>query len=145
MQYVQANGQTLESNYVYTARDGTCRASQYQPAAGVTRVNSVATKSQSALLAAIAVGPVSVTVEADRAVFQRYTSGILNSRQCGTNLDHAITAVGYGVQDGVTYYIVRNSWGATWGDAGYINIAASGERSAGICGIQQTSVWPNTS
>ena len=145
MQYVQQNGQTLEQNYTYTARDGTCRASQYTSSAGVTKVNNVATKSQNALLAAIAVGPVSVTVEADQAVFQRYTGGILNSRQCGTSLDHAITAVGYGVQDGVTYYIVRNSWGASWGDQGYINIAASGERKSGICGIQIDSVWPNTS
>ena len=145
MQYVQKAGQTLESNYVYTARDGTCRASQYTSVAGVTAVNSVRTRSQSALLAAIAAGPTSVTVEADTAVFQRYTGGILNSASCGTQLDHAITAVGYGVQNGVTYYIVRNSWGASWGDKGYINIAASGEGSTGICGIQQTSVWPNTS
>ena len=112
---------------------------------GVTRVNQVRARSQSSLLAAIANGPTSVTVEADRSVFQRYTGGVLNSSACGTQLDHAITAVGYGVQNGVTYYIVRNSWGASWGDRGYINIAASGEGSTGICGIQQTSVWPNTS
>ena len=97
MDYVKANGQTLESNYTYTARDGRCRASQYKSYAGVSRVNDVATKSQNALLSAIAVGPVSVTVEADKSVFQRYTGGILNSRLCGTRLDHAITAVGYGV------------------------------------------------
>ena len=144
MQYVQSNGQVLESDYVYTAKDGTCRASSYKSVAGVSKVNQVATKSQNALLAAIAVGPVSVTVEADRAVFQRYTSGILNSKLCGTNLDHAITAVGYGVQNGVTYYIVRNSWGASWGDKGYINIQATGENKPGICGIQIDSVWPNT-
>mgnify|MGYP000925334652 CR=1 FL=1 len=145
MQYVQQNGQTLEQNYTYTARDGTCRASQMTSSVGVTRVNQVRARSQSSLLAAIANGPTSVTVEADRSVFQRYTGGVLNSSACGTQLDHAITAVGYGVQNGVTYYIVRNSWGASWGDRGYINIAASGEGSTGICGIQQTSVWPNTS
>ena len=123
MAYVQSNGgQVLESDYVYTAADGTCRASQYKTVAGVSAINNVATKSQNALIAAIAQGPVSVTVEADKAVFQRYTSGILNSKLCGTRLDHAITAVGYGVQNGVTYYIVRNSWGASWGDQGYINI-----------------------
>ena len=145
MKYVQQNGQTLESNYTYTARDGTCRATQFTSAAGVTKVNSVQSRSAAALKAAIAVGPTSVTVEADRAVFQRYTGGILNSGACGTQLDHAITAVGYGNQDGQDYYIVRNSWGSSWGDRGYINIAASGEGSTGICGIQQTSVWPNTS
>jgi len=93
-------------------------------------------------MAAIAKGVVSVTVEADRSVFQRYTSGILNSTQCGTSLDHAIAAVGYGNQNGQDYYIVRNSWGSGWGDRGYINIAAV--PGVGICGIQQTSVWPTT-
>ena len=145
MQYVQQNGQTLESNYTYTARDGTCRAQQMTSSVGVTKVNSVPTLSADALKAAIAVGPTSVTVEADRSAFQRYTGGILNTSACGTQLDHAITAVGYGNQNGQDYYIVRNSWGPSWGDHGYINIAATAGRSAGICGIQQTSVWPNTS
>jgi len=94
------------------------------------------------LKAAINKGPVSVTVEADRPAFQQYTGGILNSSACGTQLDHAITAVGYGTQGGQEYYIVRNSWGANWGDNGYINIATTAGHSAGICGIQQTSVWP---
>jgi C1A family cysteine protease len=95
-------------------------------------------------MAAIAKGPTSVTVEADRTAFQHYTSGILNSAACGTNLDHAITAVGYGTEGGVDFYIVRNSWGASWGDHGYLRIAAI-ENTVGICGIQQTSVWPTTS
>jgi len=145
MQYVQQNGQTLESNYTYTARDGTCRAQQMTSSVGVTKVNQVPSRSASSLKAAIAQGPTSVTVEADRSVFQRYTGGILNSSACGTQLDHAITAVGYGTQGGQDYYIVRNSWGASWGDRGYINIATQAGSSAGICGIQQTSVWPNTS
>tara|TARA_B110000285_G_scaffold215724_1_gene262359 strand:- start:237 stop:524 length:288 start_codon:yes stop_codon:yes gene_type:complete len=93
-------------------------------------------------LAAISQGPVSVTVEADKIAFQGYTGGILNSAACGTNLDHAITAVGFGNKNGQSYYIVRNSWGPTWGDRGYIMIAAV-EGTKGICGIQQTSVWPN--
>jgi len=112
-------------------------------AVGVTKVNTVRAKSAASLKAAIAVGPTSVTVEADRSVFQRYTGGVLNSAACGTQMDHAITAVGYGNLNGQDYYIVRNSWGASWGDAGYINIAAV-EGTVGICGIQQTSVWPNT-
>jgi C1A family cysteine protease len=61
----------------------------------------------------------------------------LDSAACGTYLDHAITAVGYGYDSasGLIYYIVRNSWGVNWGDQGYIKIAAI-ENSAGICGIQ---------
>ena len=84
--------------------------------------------------AAIAKTPVSVTLEADQTVFKMYKSGVLDSTDCGTVLDHAVAAVGYGTENGQDYYIVRNSWGTKWGDAGYIKIAAV--KGAGICGIQ---------
>jgi hypothetical protein len=71
-----------------------------------------------------------------------YHSGILDTTACGTNLDHAVAAVGYGTEGGKDYYIVRNSWGASWGDKGYIKIAAvDGE---GICGIQMQSFTATT-
>jgi len=103
----------------------------------VKSIYTVGSLSSDALKAAIAVGPVSVTVEADKSAFQGYSGGILNSSECGTNLDHAITAVGYGSN----YYIIRNSWGPNWGESGYIRIATESGRSKGICGIQQQSVW----
>jgi len=146
MEYVESNGQTTEASYPYTSgtgNTGTCQQ-KGSPVAHVTGVNTVKRWSSSSLLAAIAQGPTSVTVEADTATFQGYTGGIMNSSSCGTSLDHAITAVGYGEQDGQKYYIVRNSWGPTWGDKGYINIATQdGWFARGICGIQQTSVWPS--
>ena len=108
----------------------------------MSSVYKVGAKSVSQLKAAIAKGPVSVTVEADKAAFGQYKHGVLNTSACGTSLDHAITAVGYGSANGQDYYIVRNSWGSSWGDRGYINIAAV--EGKGICGIQQVSVWPNT-
>jgi len=107
-----------------------------------TVINSVAAQSVDALKAAIETGPTSVTVHAGGIVFQTYKSGILNSNLCGTGLDHAITAVGWGTSGTQDYYIVRNSWGTGWGDQGYVNIAAVAGK--GICGIQQVSVWPNT-
>ena len=142
MTYSKSHPLALESAYTYTARDGTCRDRSVAGVVSATRNNNVQAQSVSALKAAIEKGPVSVTVEADRSAFQRYTGGILNTTACGTNLDHAITAVGWGSSNGQDYYIVRNSWGSSWGDRGYINIAAVNGR--GICGIQQVSVWPNT-
>lgn len=62
-----------------------------------------------------------------------YQSGILDSYDCGTSLDHAVSAVGYGSENGQEYFIVRNSWGNDWGEAGYIRIAAV--EGQGICGI----------
>lgn len=85
-----------------------------------------------------------MTIEADTVAFQHYTSGILDSDECGTNLDHAVAAVGYGTENGQDYYIVRNSWGPDWGEQGYIRIAAKpGQDGKGICGIQQVSVYPS--
>jgi len=147
MNYVAQNGQVLESDYAYEGKQGSCRASQYQSQVKVASVNTVPKHSAADLRAAIAQGPTSVTVEADQSVFQRYTGGVLNSSACGTKLDHAITAVGYGSEGGQNYFIVRNSWSASWGEAGYIKIASQekGEwwqPALGICGMQQVSVWP---
>jgi len=71
-----------------------------------------------------------------------YTSGVMDSTACGTNLDHAVAAVGYGTEGGKDYYIVRNSWGASWGDQGYIKIAAV--EGKGICGIQMQAYSATT-
>jgi len=148
MNYVAQNGQVLESDYGYQGKQGTCEASKYTPQVYVSKVNTVPKHDAAALRAAIAQGPTSVTVEADTRTFQGYTGGVLNSKACGTRLDHAIAGVGYGVEGGVNYFIVRNSWSAKWGEAGYIRIASEEKGSwfqeaLGICGIQQISVWPN--
>ena len=94
-------------------------------------------------MAAIAQGPVSVSIEADKLVFQLYTGGIFNSAKCGTTLDHGVLAVGYGTENGQKFYIVKNSWGASWGESGYIRIADTGN-GAGVCGIQLDSSQPTT-
>ena len=142
MTYAETHGQELESDYPYTARTGSCKASSTKGKVDVKKIASVQARSVDQLKAAIAAGPTSVTVEADRTVFQAYRSGVLDSTACGTSLDHAITAVGYGTENGKEYYLVRNSWGASWGDKGYIKIAAV--EGKGICGIQQVSLYPAT-
>ena len=69
--------------------------------------------------------------------FRQYAGGIFNG-VCGKAINHAITAVGYGTENGKTYWIVRNSWGS-WGEAGYIRVVARGN-----CGIYK-DVYPSTS
>jgi len=65
--------------------------------------------------------PVSVAIQANKLVFQLYTSGVITSSKCGTNIDHAVVAVGYGTDPTYgAYFLVRNSWGTSWGESGYV-------------------------
>merc|ERR1712100_325578 len=108
-----------------------------------TGFKQITANSSSALMASIQTGPTSVAIEADKAAFQTYKSGILNSEACGTNLDHAVLAVGYGTENGQDYYLVKNSWNTTWGDQGYTKLAVTGDN-AGTCGVQLDPEFPAT-
>jgi len=65
---------------------------------------------------------VSIAIEADTSFFQLYSGGILNGSACGTSLDHGVIVVGYGTD----YWTVRNSWGSSWGENGYVRLARTG-------------------
>jgi C1A family cysteine protease len=142
--YVQTNGGLpTESTYPYTSGNGVTGSC----VAGKTLVAGVAPKgftdvqanSVSALASAVAQQPVSIAIEADQSSFQFYSSGVLTSG-CGQNLDHGVLVVGYGTLNGVDYWRVKNSWGPTWGDQGYINIQKS---AANLCGVLSAASYPN--
>jgi len=83
-------------------------------------------------------GILSVAIQANQFAFQNYSGGIFNNANCGTNLDHATNIVGWGTSNGVDYWIMRNSWGTSWGEQGYmqIEISSTVNNGAGYCGIQ---------
>lgn len=138
--YAMEQGVMTEADYPYHARDMKCAVDQTKKQVKASANFDVPHGSVAQLKAAIAEGPVSVAIQADKPSFQFYKSGVFNNKKCGNELDHGVAAVGYGVEAGQEYYLVRNSWGATWGDKGYIKIAAV--EGNGICGIQMDPVYP---
>jgi C1A family cysteine protease len=143
--YAMDNGMCTENAYPYvsgtTLKAGTCTSCS--PVVKVTGCMDVKPNNQKALKEAVANGPVSVAIEADTRYFQSYSGGILTSTSCGTNLDHGVLVVGYGTENGQDYWLVKNSWATTWGDAGYVKIARSDSTSdAGICGIAMQPSYP---
>jgi cathepsin L len=144
--YVKSNGGiTTEGQYPYTSgttgKTGSCITSGYTNNANVApqSYTDVQTNSVSALMSAVAQQPVSIAIQANQPAFQSYSSGVLTGR-CGQNLDHGVLAVGYGTQNGVDYWKVKNSWGDSWGEAGYILIERS---SADLCGVLDAPSYPN--
>jgi C1A family cysteine protease len=144
-QYIIDNkGITTEAAYPYTAADGTCASKGKPVAATLSGFKDVTANSETALLTAVVQQPVSVAVEADQSVFQFYSGGVMTS-SCGTALDHGVLAVGYGTDaaNGGDYYKVKNSWGETWGEKGYIRLGRGAKfNPSGQCGIQMDPSYP---
>jgi C1A family cysteine protease len=129
--YLADGGSCHQKDYPYTARDGTCK----RTCTPVVKPNkSVKGTTEAALSNALNVGPVGVAVDASGG-FQSYRSGVFNG-PCGTQLNHAILAVGFASSPS-KYWIVKNSWGTTWGAQGYIHMA----QGKNLCGINMHTAW----
>ena len=137
--YLEKNAIETESAYPYTGRDGKCHASG--GVAKVTTFTDVTVNDPTALATALQEGPVSIAVDASLA-WQFYFGGIVK-HFCGTSLDHGVLLVGYGTDKGTDYWLVKNSWGAGWGEKGYIRILRDMSKTGpGTCGLQQAASYP---
>jgi len=140
----KAKGLCSESEYKYTGRDGTCKATacgtHYDP---ISSYSDVKSDSEADFETAVVAGPVSIAVDAAGTTWQFYNGGIVDGN-CGTRLDHGVLAVGYGAEGSQKYWKVKNSWGESWGEKGYIRLCKECGKNgnSGECGLLKQPSYP---
>ncbi|KAL6261290.1 hypothetical protein P5V15_008812 [Pogonomyrmex californicus] len=143
-QYVRDNrGLDTEKSYPYEAEDDKCRYNPRNNGATDVGFVDIPQGDEEKLKAAVAtIGPISVAIDASRESFQLYREGIYYDPDCSSeNLDHGVLIVGYGTdpETDQDYWLVKNSWGETWGRDGYIKMARNKENH---CGIASSASYP---
>lgn len=141
-EYVKYNGGLdTEEAYPYTAKDGECKFSAQNVGVQVLDSVNITLGAEEELKDAVAlVRPVSVAFEVVNG-FRFYTKGVYTSTTCGSSpmdVNHAVLAVGYGVEDGIPYWLIKNSWGEDWGDNGYFKM----EMGKNMCGVATCASYP---
>jgi len=137
--YIQANGLCSAADYPTTGRQGTCQATKCTPVPGSKIAGFTVPQkgNETALGLSVDIGPVAVGVEADQAGFQLYMGGVFTG-PCGTNVDHGMLLVGYGSTSTMGYWKLKNSWGTSWGEQGYMRL----ETGKDLCGIALDASYP---
>ncbi|XWS15840.1 hypothetical protein CRYUN_Cryun34aG0036300 [Craigia yunnanensis] len=141
---INNGGIDTETDYPYTGVDGACNTTKEE-----TKVVSIdgyqdVEESDSALLCAVAQQPVSVGIDGSAIDFQLYTGGIYDG-SCSDNpddIDHAVLIVGYGSEDSENYWIVKNSWGTSWGMDGYFYLKRDTDLPYGVCAVNAMASYP---
>ncbi|KAF9686774.1 hypothetical protein SADUNF_Sadunf02G0024700 [Salix dunnii] len=139
---INNHGIDTEEDYPYRAQDGTCKKEKLKRrVVTIDKYVDVPPNNEKQLLQAVAAQPVSVGICGSERAFQMYSKGIFTG-PCSTSLDHAVLIVGYGSENGVDYWIVRNSWGTSWGMSGYMHMQRNSGNSQGVCGINMLASYP---
>ena len=136
------NGIDTEADYPYKAKDQQCAYKARSRGANLNGITDIKSGNESSLQSAVAnVGPISVAIDASSA-FHFYSSGVFDDSTCSDqrqSLNHGVTIVGYGTQNGKDYWLVKNSWDVTWGHRGYILMSRNKKNQ---CGIATLASYP---
>ena len=140
--YMWDNGLMTEQDNPYKGGRGSCDDDYSKFVVKLTHYYDVTHLDPDQLKGAVAqVGPISIGVGAGNDAWFHYNSGIIDDASvCKPNLDHAVLLVGYGAEAGREYWIVKNTWGDDWGEAGYVRILIS--PGFGVCGVNMTPIFP---
>ncbi|KAL3618402.1 hypothetical protein CASFOL_038723 [Castilleja foliolosa] len=141
--YIAAKGIHTEEEYRYIQKNGTCKRNKAgSKLVKISGFRDVRENDEESLLKALAYQPVSIGIEAGGKDFQHYSGGVFNG-SCGSEPNHGVTAIGYGTdyrkQD---YILVKNSWGDSWGENGYIKMKRNTGKTTGLCGIYTMASYP---
>merc|ERR1712176_754182 len=142
-QFVEEHGLDTEKDYPYEGEQGTCdTARENRIVVTIDGYKDIEAGDEQEMVKAVSKHPVSVAIQANQQAFQLYTGGVFDDSSCGSQLDHGVLVVGYGTsEDDQDYWIMKNSWGALWGEEGYMKMAM-GVAPSGICGIAKMSSYP---
>jgi len=130
-----------EADYPYVAEDKPCKFDSNKGVTKVTGIIRIKAQDENDLKEKIAqYGPASICIDAGQASFHSYKTGIYDEPKCSSTwLDHAVGCVGYGSENGVDFWIVRNSWDTTWGEQGYVRMIRN---KSNRCGIATAAIIP---
>jgi len=139
--YTADNGINVDGDYPPLPNDGTCKFDGSKRVITLEGYGEVTKGDEEDLTDRLASeGPISVLIDAGRLSFQLYSGGVYYDPDCSsTELNHFMLAVGYGAEDISEYYIVKNSWGTSWGENGYIKMSRNRNNN---CGIATDASWP---
>lgn len=136
---VNNGGIASESDYPYEENQDSCKSQD--TVVKMNRYENVPASSEPTLLTAVARQPVAVGIAVNED-FHLYQNGVYDG-SCGNELNHAVTIIGYGTNDnGTKYWLIKNSWGASWGENGYMKIARDIGIDDGLCGIATMASYP---
>ncbi|GMI67794.1 hypothetical protein like AT1G06260 [Hibiscus trionum] len=139
---IKKGGIAANKNYPYTGQGGSCKNKEVRHhAATISGYETLAGNMEKSLQVAVAEQPVSVAIDAGGSEFQFYHSGVFTGA-CGYQLNHGVTVVGYGEDGRKKYWVVKNSWGTSWGESGYIRMHRQVSDEKGLCGIAMDVSYP---